>query len=480
MTANYFLITRGGLTLDGALYPPLVQGSGPVTRNVTDNRQAVRMNRFTDPKLAVGAGGWTLTNAAWSSGRQCIVFTPTPFTPATATFTLTGLPPTCRVSIQHTVEFGAGAAMRVLSEPGGFELGTTLLVGYAAHAETNAIEFTPNLGQAYIEITVPYGSGADPTMDLTYCGEPGAYFDGSTADTAEETYSWDGAANASTSTAVSSASVAPSVITGVPADLAGVRFLWHGMDTDIDNPPEMTMPWPGGFYRSVFRVARDPSVVSDDSGNTLGTQIYNHGWVLAERLAPYFKDVRPDELVWPLPSDLAVVPVTGAPAATDSKGWNGMQSVTWPGSTVGVGTIRQILAGDEGSTRQVGVILDRLAALNQAGRDTIAAAFTPLTYGSATQVALANLHTAAGTEDGTSTQKKFWGRVGLNAMLAKSAVSITPDTDCTGNSVGLAAAVGLYAVTALEAGLVGATFTSANYQTLTDAIDAGIVMPSGY
>ena len=67
MTVNHFLITRGGLTRDGALYAPLVQGSGPVTRDVTDNRQAIRMNRFTDPKLAASAGGWALMNAAWSA-----------------------------------------------------------------------------------------------------------------------------------------------------------------------------------------------------------------------------------------------------------------------------------------------------------------------------------------------------------------------------------------------------------------------------
>lgn len=304
---------------------------------------------------------------------------------------------------------------------------------------------------------------------------PAAYFDGDSAGAA-----WAGTPHASASSTASGTYDAPSTITGVPGDLAGQRYLWHGMDTDIDNPPEMTMPWPGGFYRSVFRVARDPSIVTDDSGNTLGTQIYNHGWVLADRLAAYFKDVHPDELVWPLPSDLAVVPVTGTVAATDSKGWNGLTAMTWPGSSVGVGTIRQILAGDEGSTRQVGVILDRLAALNKSGRDTISAAFTPMTAGSATQVAMNNLLAAAGTDDGTTTQKRYWGRVGLNAMLAKSAVGVTPNTDPSGTSAGLAAALGLVAVTALEAGLVGATFTSANYQALTDAIDAAIVMPSGY
>ena len=89
-----------------------------------------------------------------------------------------------------------------------------------------------------------------------------------------------------------------------------------------------------------------------------------------------------------------------------------------------------------------------------------------------------NLQTAAGSEDGTTTQKRFWGRVGLNAVLARSAVGVTPNSE--GGSLGLAVTAGLYAVTALEAGLVGATFTSANYQTMTDAIDAAIAMPSGY
>jgi hypothetical protein len=38
----------------------------------------------------------------------------------------------------------------------------------------------------------------------------------------------------------------------------------------------------------------------------------------------------------------------------------------------------------------------------------------------------------------------------------------------------------MLAVTALEAGLVGAAFTSANCTTLTDPIDAVLAMQSGY
>lgn len=50
------------------------------------------------------------------------------------------------------------------------------------------------------------------------------------------------------------------------------------------------MPAPTGFCESVFRVIRDPAIVTDDSGNTLGTQVYNHGWVLGAWLVVYLAE----------------------------------------------------------------------------------------------------------------------------------------------------------------------------------------------
>jgi hypothetical protein len=63
-----------------------------------------------------------------------------------------------------------------------------------------------------------------------------------------------------------------------------------------------------------------------------------------------------------------VVPVTGTSAVNDGKGFRGLRSVTWPGSSVGVGTLRQFVSGDEGSNRKVAAILDMVAATTSAER----------------------------------------------------------------------------------------------------------------
>lgn len=65
MTANHFLVTRDGLTLDGALYAPLVQGAGPEARNVTDTRLGMRVNVIPNPSAEVDTSGWA---PYWSGG----------------------------------------------------------------------------------------------------------------------------------------------------------------------------------------------------------------------------------------------------------------------------------------------------------------------------------------------------------------------------------------------------------------------------
>lgn len=470
MTANYFMVTRDGTGLDGALYRPFVRGTSAVATSVSDLRAAsltVRRNCFTDPKFELGAGGWALTNASWSSGGKCIVFAPTSTVPGKATITLTGLLFDCRLSIMTTAEFGGGATMKVYSAPGGFLLGETLLMGNSGFAQVAAVEFIPNYGSAYIEVTVPTGSGSNPTMDLTYCGPVGdrSYFDGTTANTDDGTtavtHAWSGSVNASQSVETTATYDKPSTIEGVPADLEPFWMLHKG-ESDSVRPPS-------GFHKSVFRVARDPAVATDDSSNALAVQVYDHGWLLAYGLMPHL--IETGELAWPLPSNLSVVPVTGTPAAADGNGWHGMTTVTWPGS--GVGTIRQILSGSEGSTRKVAAILDLLAATTNGQRNTIASTYAGSV--ASFDTARNNLLTAVGGS------LKFWARSLLAGWLGLAAVGQgVGGAALTNDELAIGVFWGMVAVTAQEAGLVGSTFTSGNYTTLTDPIDAVLAMPSGY
>src|SRR5690606_36987474 len=59
---------------------------------------------------------------------------------------------------------------------------------------------------------------------------------------------------------------------------------------------------PGG----TLLVARDPAITTDDSANSVGTQIYDHGAPICARLVGYFQDTQEDTLMWPLPTNLQV------------------------------------------------------------------------------------------------------------------------------------------------------------------------------
>lgn len=129
-----------------------------------------------------------------------------------------------------------------------------------------------------------------------------------------------------------------------------------------------------------------------------------------------------------------------------------------------------MLSGAEGGTRKVAAILDLLVATTSTQRGTIASTFT--STAAAVAAALANLQAAAPSPSSSEAARQHASRVALAGMLASAAVG--------GGAAGAAAQCAMWAVVALEAGLVGATFTSANYQTMTEPIDAVLAMPTGY
>ncbi|WP_205474445.1 hypothetical protein [Nocardioides sp. SYSU D00038] len=63
-------------------------------------------------------------------------------------------------------------------------------------------------------------------------------------------------------------------------------------------------------------------------------------------------------------------------------------------------------------------------------------------------------------------------RAGAAARLAESVAG--------GGTAGTAAHTAMLAVVAKEAGLIGSTFTTATYETVTQPIDAVLAMPTGY
>lgn len=259
---------------------------------------------------------------------------------------------------------------------------------------------------------------------------------------------------------------------GAPGDLAAWTnpngpHAWPG----LWKPTADVVPGPTGFCESVFRVVRDPAVVTDDSGSTLGTQVYNHGWLLAVWLSSY-ASLKVLPVTWPADGGFKVLPVTGTPVVADGVGTHGMQSVTWPGSGVGVGTLRQVVSGDGGSTRQVGAILDLLAATTSAQKTTIGSTYTSTV--ATIDPARVNLFLATQALS-AAAKSQVLGRSELAAFLGCQAVA-APRGSTLENGIMWA----MYAIVAKEAGLIGATFTTANYETLTQPIDAVLAMPSGY
>jgi hypothetical protein len=262
-------------------------------------------------------------------------------------------------------------------------------------------------------------------------------------------------------------------VIGVPGDLASWQWLFKPKSDGAWQTRDMVAPT--GFCDSVYRVVRDPNIFTYDSGNTLGTQVYTHGWVLGETLMSYLAEQngyggRP--LAWPADGGYKVLPVTGTPVVNDGAGTYGLQSVTWPGSSVGVGTLRQVVSGDEGSTRKVAAILDLLAATTSTQRDTIESTYTSTK--AAVDAARANLLAvvSAATD---AARRQFYARADLAWFLACQATSAP-----RGPSLENALLWAMYAVVAKEAGLITGVFTTANYETMTQPTDAVLAMPSGY
>jgi len=219
--------------------------------------------------------------------------------------------------------------------------------------------------------------------------------------------------------------------------------------------------------------------VTDDSGTSLAMQVYNHGWVMGVPLACYLAENPFDGVAVPWPADggYKVVPVTGNPAVNDGAGTYGFQTVTWPGSSVGVGTLRQVVSGDEGSTRKVAAILDMLAPLGDAERSNIASVFSGTR--ASIETARQNLETVIGAAT-DAVRAQVDGRSALAGILGCNAVAASAI-----GSLRTAVLWAMRAIVAKEAGLVldgfpGTRLSVANYETLTQPLDQVLVMPAGY
>jgi hypothetical protein len=208
-----------------------------------------------------------------------------------------------------------------------------------------------------------------------------------------------------------------------------------------------------GFHGSGFKAVRTPGV-ADDSANSIAQQVYDHGWKLG------YDFTRATPISWPPSSELAIVPVTGTPVMDDGQGVYAFTTIT---RAAGTGTIRQILSGAGGSTRQIANILDLLAASPSL------------------------LSTAAGTTVPWSPQATssfgaaFWHRA---AIAGRAAVSLLFPHGLATTVPVLHSALGwgMTALTAKEHGLVGSgtLFTTAEYNAATAPLRAIITLPPGY
>ncbi len=136
-------------------------------------------------------------------------------------------------------------------------------------------------------------------------------------------------------------------------------------------------------------LVRDPDIAGDDSGNSVGTQVYDHGSGICERLGMYFHDVQDGPgrgveyapkpaPVWPLPTNIAVSLIPGPasgpadalgrsprpygdPINYTQAGQNGAKVVSWsavPGasgyevdySEDGVGPVGTVYVAAPGTT----------------------------------------------------------------------------------------------------------------------------------
>lgn len=459
MTANYFMVTKDGVDLY-ADYLPFAGGSAALATAVTDKvRKPTRVN-LINGSFETNLNGWK--GYSPSDGMA---------------------------NVRSTAQAYVGAASQRLATT------SNGAGGFTAFGETQDIAVTPGrLYEARCRIYATIARTA--TVRINWYTSAGAFISQVTASATAAAGAWTeyvatGTVPANAATGVVSVQainlaastenvylddvwleeVVDPLITGVPADLASLQRLFKAKGQFVQ-PRDIIAPT--GFVQSVFRAVRDPAIVTDDSGNTLGTQIYNHGWLLGSLVSHLAEQdgYGGNPIPWPADGGYKVVPVTGTPAVNDGAGTYGFQAVTWPGSSVGVGTLRQVVSGDEGSTHKVAAILDLLAATTNVQRDTIESTYTSTK--AAVDAARLNLFTVLDSAS-DATKAQFYGRADLAWYLACQAVDAP-----RGPSLENALLWAMHAVVAKEAGLIGATFTTANYETMTQPIDAVLAMPSGY
>ncbi|RYP84238.1 hypothetical protein EKO23_16390 [Nocardioides guangzhouensis] len=223
---------------------------------------------------------------------------------------------------------------------------------------------------------------------------------------------------------------------------------------------------PSGFCQSVFRSRRDPNIVTDDSGASLGTQVYNHGWLLSETLVSYL-------------SEQSVVQSVSSPTRVGMKyspwwgrPWSTRREYSRDGGCDLARRCRHDPAdrlGRRGAGRRVATILDLLAATTSTQRDTIESTYSSTK--ASIYTARQNLYAAPAT---TAVRKQVAARSERAWYLACKAVDAA-----RGPWLENALQDAMWAIVAKEAGLIGTTFTTANYETMAQPIDAVLAMPTG-
>lgn len=496
MTANYFMVTRAGKGLErtpGVAGPTFARGSGPSTSALTDVG-------FTDT-FASSLTPWTGTSYNFDT-EDIDTFLPTVVSGRARVAVASGVNGVAGLSremwqgwddVTVTAEVAPTATpnlQRVSLQASWPSVGTSGYAGLAVEdgnlitssrgsADVDHGAYSPTAhrwwriqekdGQVVFSVS-PNGTTWTALRTTTHTwGDPYADLPNSLSFGVENEATSGTAAEAfldNVSARIGSGQI------GVPGDLAAYGALFKPKGTIVE-PRDVIAPT--GFCDSVYRVVRDPAIATDDSGSTLGTQVYNHGWVLGSLLVSYLSENpayggRP--IPWPADGGYKVLPVTGTPVVNDGAGTCGLQSVTWPGSAVGIGTLRQVVSGDEGTGRKVAAILDLLAATTNAQRDTIESTYT------STRNAINTARTemwAVIQAASDATKKQVAGRSALAGFLGAQAVAAE-----RGSSLEIAVITAMCAVVAKEAGLTAGVPATANYETLTQPIDAVLAMPSGY
>lgn len=197
-----------------------------------DAQAAGRFNYVTNPRLEANASGWTLVDGASYDGTNKRITihakTKTSTYPAavaqpfyeTAEVSATGLTPGQTYMAKIDVAW-TGAAPgfpgQVLvtifdgaTAVNGYGLAyttsmTTLTFIFVATTDTASIKVEPANKRAYTAGRLTSVQSCGAIVDKAFIGEPGDYFDGSTTDTADFLYSWEGSADASRSKAISTA-----------------------------------------------------------------------------------------------------------------------------------------------------------------------------------------------------------------------------------------------------------------------------------